>query len=146
MLEIDRATVALDQPAATVERLVDDAQPAQDAFDVEVRLIRFLVADGTAKIERLGQLDVVAPLEDRGLDDAAGAVGMTPRLFEPDSLLTRARIEVQPRQMLEQAVLGGETLEVGFDRRDDALELAGRQAAHPGLSAARLLECAPDIA
>ena len=64
----------------------------------------------------------------------------------PIGLLPRARVEVQPREVLEQAVLGGEALEVGFDRRDDALELARWQAAHPGLSAARLLECAPDIA
>ena len=46
VLEIDRATVALDQPAAAVERLVDDAEPAQDALDVEVRLIGLLVPAG----------------------------------------------------------------------------------------------------
>ncbi len=146
VLEVDRAAVALDQPAAAVERLVDDAEPAQDALDVEVRLVGLLVADGAAEVERLGQLDAVAALEDRGLDDAAGAVGMAAGFLEPDRLLTRARVEVQAREVLEQAVLGREGLEVGFHRRDDALELARRQAPHPGLSAARLLECAPDIA
>ena len=146
VLEVDRAAVALDQPAAAVERLVDDAEPAQDALDVEVRLIGLLVAHGAAEVERLGELDAVAPLEDRGLDDAARAVGMAPRLLEPDRLLARARVEVQAREVLEQAVLGREASRSDLDGGDDALELARRQAPHPGLSAARLLECAPDIA